>query len=60
MILCAKLDFQISNPAVISAEGLTLEASKALLKRLSIPLYYKNQNVTVISNQSVSNQSVSH
>ena len=33
MIFCAKLDFQISNPAVIPSEGPTLEASTALLRR---------------------------
>ena len=30
---CAKLDFQISNPGVLSTEGPTLEASTALLSR---------------------------
>ena len=33
MIFCAKLDFQISNPAVNPSEGPTLEASTALLRR---------------------------
>ena len=33
MIFCAKLDFQIFNPAVIPSEGPTLEASRALLRR---------------------------
>ena len=33
MIFCAKLDFQISNPAVIPSEGPSLEASTALLRR---------------------------
>ena len=30
---CAKLDFQISNPALIPSEVATLEASTALLRR---------------------------
>ena len=33
MIFCAKLDFQISNPAVIPSEEPALEASTALLER---------------------------
>ena len=36
MIFCAKLDFQISNPAVIPSEGPTLEASTALLRRKNL------------------------
>ena len=33
MIFCAKLNFQIFNPAVITSEGPSLEASTALLRR---------------------------
>ena len=33
MIFCAKLDFQIFNPAVILSEKQILEASTALLRR---------------------------
>ena len=45
MIFCAKLDFQISNPAVIPSEGPSLEASTALLRRKNFARWTKMSKI---------------
>jgi len=42
VIFFAKIDFQISCSAVISSEGLTLDASKALLRHKNFDVLHKN------------------
>ena len=50
MIFCAKLDFQISNPAVIPSEGPSLEASTALLRRKNFEGWTKMSKIAKAEN----------
>ena len=50
MIFCAKLDFQIFNPAVIPSEEPALEASTALLERKNFEGWTKMSKIEKCEN----------